>query len=108
MIAVLYIIFQEDRDDGAAEIRAARREEHLAYLDKHQNILVLGGALLEDDGIKRTGSCLIINVPDRAAAEDFSRNEPFRKAGLFKSVKIARMRRGQWNPAAAPRTAEGN
>jgi uncharacterized protein YciI len=105
---VLYIIYQEDRDDGAAEIRAAKREEHLAYLDKHQNILVLGGALLEDDGIKRTGSCLIINVPDRAAAEDFSRNEPFRKAGLFKGVKIARMRRGQWNPAAAPRTAEGN
>jgi uncharacterized protein YciI len=108
VIPVLYIIYQEDRDDGAAEIRAAKREEHLAYLDKHQNILVLGGALLEDDGIKRTGSCLIINVPSRAAVEDFSRNEPFRKAGLFKSVKIARMRRGQWNPAAAPRTAEGN
>ena len=67
-----------------------------------------GGALLEDDGIKRTGSCLIINVPSRAAAEDFSRDEPFRSAGLFKTVKIARMRRGQWNPAAAPQTAEGN
>jgi hypothetical protein len=47
-------------------------------------------------------------VPSREQAEEFSRNEPFRKAGLFKSVKIARMRRGQWNPAAAPKTAEGN
>jgi uncharacterized protein len=105
---VLYIIYQEDRDDGAGAIRAAKRGEHLAYLDKHRDILVLGGALIEDDGIKRTGSCLIINVPSRAAAEDFSRNEPFRNAGLFKSVKIARMRRGQWNPSAAPQTAEGN
>jgi uncharacterized protein YciI len=105
---VLYIIYQEDRDDGAAMIRAANREEHLAYLDRHQDILVLGGALLEDDGIKRTGSCLIINVPSRAQAEDFSRHEPFRKAGLFKTVKILRMRRGQWNPSAAPNTAEAN
>jgi uncharacterized protein YciI len=104
----LYIIYQEDRDDGAGEIRAAKRQEHFAYLDKHREILVLGGALLDEDGIKRMGSCLIINVPSRSAAEDFSRNEPFRKAGLFKSVKIARMRRGQWNPAAAPKTAEGN
>jgi uncharacterized protein len=104
---VLYIIYQEDRDDGS-EIRAANRERHLAYLDRHRDVLVLGGALLADDGIKRTGSCLIINVPSRAQAEEFSRNEPFRKAGLFKSVKIARMRRGQWNPAAAPATAEGN
>src|SRR5262249_12113785 len=64
--------------------------------------------LCGDDGGERTGSCLIINVPSREQAEEFSRNEPFRKAGLFKSVKIARMRRGQWNPAAAQKTAEGN
>ena len=105
---MLYIIYQEDRDDGADAIRAAHREKHFAYLDKHEDILVLGGALLADDGIRRTGSCLIINVTSRDEAEDFSRNEPFRRAGLFKTVKITRMRRGQWNPSAAPKTAEGN
>jgi hypothetical protein len=104
---MLYIIYQEDRDDGA-EIRAANKEKHFAYLAKHEDILVLGGALLADDGIKRTGSCLILNVPGREQAEEFSGNEPFRQAGLFKSVKITRMRRGQWNPEAAPKTAEGN
>jgi uncharacterized protein len=104
---MLYIIYQEDRDDGA-DIRAANKEKHFTYLAEHEDILVLGGALLADDGIKRTGSCLILNVPGREAAEAFSRNEPFRQAGLFKSVKITRMRRGQWNPAAAPKTAEGN
>ena len=105
---MLYIIYQEDRDAGAAEIRAANREKQLAYLDQHADILVLGGALLADDGGGRTGSCLIINVASREEAEEFSRHEAFRTAGLFKSVKIARMRRGQWNPAAAPKSAEGN
>ena len=104
---MLYIIYQEDRADGAA-LRAATRARHLAYLEAHKDILVLGGALLADDGATRTGSCLIVNVADREAAETFSRNEPFRAAGLFQSIRIARMRRGQWNPAAAPATAEGN
>ena len=76
--------------------------------DAHEDILVLGGALMAEDGKTRTGSVLIINVPDLAAAERFSENEPFRKAGLFSSVKVSRMRRGQWNPAAAPKSAEGN
>jgi uncharacterized protein YciI len=51
---------------------------------------------------------LIINVPSREDAERFSQNEPFRKAGLFERVEVNRMRRGQWNPAAAPASAEGH
>ena len=63
---------------------------------------------LADDDDTRTGSVLIINVPDRKAADEWSLNEPFRKAGLFDPVTVTRMRRGQWNPGAAPETAEGN
>lgn len=104
---MLYIIYQVDRPGGEA-VRAATREAHFAYLDAHEDILVLGGAMLGEDGTTRTGSVLIVNVADRAAAEAFSENEPFRKAGLFARVEINRMRRGQWNPAAAPATAEGS
>jgi uncharacterized protein len=104
---VLYIIYQLDKPDVKA-LRDKTRETHLAYLDRHKDILVLGGALLEDETPTRVGSVLIINVPSRAAAEAFSADEPLRKAGVFKSVTITRMRRGQWNPAAAPATAEGN
>jgi uncharacterized protein YciI len=106
-IVMLYIIYQEDGPDSAA-LRAVARDAHFAYLGKHEDILVLGGALLADDDTTRIGSVLIINVPSRAAAEAFSADEPLRKAGVFKSVTISRMRRGQWNPAAAPKTAEGN
>ena len=104
---MLYIIYQTDKP-GGADIRAATRDDHFAYLDAHADILVLGGAMLDEDGKTRTGSVLIVNVPDRAAAEAFSENEPFRKAGLFERVEINRMRRGQWNPDAAPKSAEGN
>lgn len=106
---MLYIIFQEDRDDGAAAgIRAEVKPAHLEYLARHEDKLVLGGAMLAEDGVKRTGSVLLINVGSLAEAEAFSAEEPFRKAGLFKRVHISRMRRGQWNPDAAPRSAEGN
>jgi uncharacterized protein len=104
---MLYIIYQIDRPDGAA-IRAEQRPAHFAYLDQHRDIMVLGGALLADDGVGREGSCLIVNVKGREQAEQFSASEPFRKAGLFQSVEIRRMRRGQWNPDAAPKTEEGD
>jgi uncharacterized protein len=104
---MLYIIYNEDREDGAA-IRAAQREPHFAYLHSHEDSLILAGAMLGEDGEKRLGSVFLLNLPNRQAAEEFSRNEPFTKAGLFKSTKITRMRRGQWNPAAAPKTAEGH
>ncbi|HZT07969.1 MAG TPA: YciI family protein [Chloroflexota bacterium] len=103
---MLYIIYQIDKPGGAA-IRAQQRDAHFAYLDAHEDILVLGGAMLADDGVTRTGSVLIVNVPSREDAERFSAEEPFRTAGLFQRVEITRMRRGQWNPAAAPKTPEG-
>jgi uncharacterized protein YciI len=104
---MLYLIYCEDRPDGAA-IRQATREAHLAYLAEHREVLVLGGALLAEDGTTRIGSSFLVNLPSREAVEAFSRSEPFTKAGLYSDIRIRRMRRGQWNPEAVPRTAEGN
>ena len=104
---MLYLIYGVDGPD-AGRIRAATRDAHFAYLERHRDILVLGGATLADDGVARTGSVLIVNVASRAEADAFARDEPFRKAGLFAQHTITRMRRGQWNPQAAPHTAEGS
>ena len=104
---MLYIIYQEDGPNSVA-LRERHKPAHFAYLEAHEDILVLGGALLADDDVTRIGSVLILNVASREVAERFSANEPLRKAGVFREVKITRMRRGQWNPAAAPKTAEGN
>jgi uncharacterized protein YciI len=106
---MLYIFYGLD-DPAQAHLRGELRETHLAYLDRFKDQLVLSGALLADDGPDpgRLGSVLIVNMPSKAAADEFAANEPFSKGGLFKSKSVTRMRRGQWNPAAAPKTAEGN
>lgn len=103
---MLYICYGVDGPEGPAR-RNVVRDEHFDYLKKHEDILVLGGATLADEDATRTGSLLIINVPDRAAADAFADGEPFRKTGVFASYTVSRMRRGQWNPGAAPKTAEG-
>ena len=100
------MVYGVDGPDGPA-LRETTKPAHFKYLDDHAGIMVLGGATLADEDDARTGSVLIINVPNRAAADEFSENEPFRKAGVFKSVTVTRMRRGQWNPKNGPGSAEG-
>ena len=104
---MLYMCYGIDGPDGA-ERREEARAAHFEYLKKHGDKVVLGGATLADDSDARTGSVLIVNVPDREAAEEFAREEPLRKAGVFASYTITRMRRGQWHPENAPSTAQGD
>jgi uncharacterized protein len=40
-------------------------------------------------------------VNSRAEAKAFVDEDSFQKAGMFTSVTITRMRKGQWNPEAA-------
>ena len=104
---MLYMIYGVDGPD-ADQIRDEHRDSHFAYLAENEDILVLGGATLADESDARTGSLLVIHVASRADADNFAAGEPFNKAGLFKSYTVTRMRRGQWNPTAAPASSEGN
>ena len=89
----------------AAPNFAARREKglqvHIDYLKSQKAILVISGATLTDDGKDYVGSLLIVNVNSRAEAKAFVDGDPFQKAGMFTSVTITRMSKGQWNPQAA-------
>jgi len=89
----------------AAPNFAAMREKglqaHLDYLHSRKSILIISGATLTDDGEAVIGSLLIVNVGSRAEARAFVDSDPFQKAGMFTSVTITRMRKGQWNPQAA-------
>jgi uncharacterized protein YciI len=84
---------------------AAIREQHLlphrAYLQSQKGILVLAGATQSDDGKDAIGSLFVVNVGSRDEAKAFSDGDPFTQAGVFSSVTITRMRKGQWNPEAA-------
>ncbi len=81
-----------DKSDGA-QLRADTRAEHLAYMGGFADQVILAGPTLSDDGQSMNGSVILLEVPDRAAAEAFSADEPYFKAGLFESVHITRFRK---------------
>ena len=97
---MLWVISCTDNPNSAA-IRDKVVQPHRDYLQSQKKILVLAGATQNDDGTQAIGSLFVVNGDSRAKAKAFSDGDPFTKAGVFKSVTITRMRKGQWNPEAA-------
>jgi uncharacterized protein YciI len=87
---MLFSIVRIDKPNSV-ELRQSTRPKHLVYLDRVMSCITTGGALLDDDG-QQIGSILIIDVADRAAAEEFAATDPFVPAGLFASTHIAPFR----------------
>jgi uncharacterized protein len=73
--------------DGLA-IRKENRPAHLEYLEANIGLIKYAGPTLTDDGETPTGSLLIIDVADKAAAEAFAAGDPYAQAGVFESVTI--------------------
>jgi uncharacterized protein len=71
---------------GARDLRAANRGAHLDYAD-NTGAVVIAGPFLDAEG-NMTGSLLILDLPDMAAAEAWAAEDPYVKAGLFESVTI--------------------
>ena len=86
---------------NTATIREQHLKPHREYLGSQKGILVLAGATQNDEGTEAIGSCFVVNVGTRAEAKKFSDGDPFTQNGVFSSVTITRMRKGQWNPQAA-------
>jgi uncharacterized protein YciI len=97
---MLWSVYCLDKPDSAT-LRQSTRPTHLAYLESYADRIVYGGALLAEDGQTVAGSLLVVNLPDRAAAQAFSDGDPYTKAGLFKSVAIHPTRKVFVNAAAA-------
>lgn len=70
---------------GHAQTRLDNRAAHLDYA-RASGLVFVAGPLIED-GVMR-GSLLILDAPDRAAAEAFAAGDPYARAGLFASVEI--------------------
>ena len=68
-------------------LRMATREAHLAWVRGRIGELKLGGPFLDDKG-DMAGSLMILEEPDLAAAQAFSAEDPYTKAGLWQSVDI--------------------
>jgi hypothetical protein len=97
---MLWVISCTDNPNTAA-IRDSVLQPHRDYLGSQKHILVLAGATQNDEGTEAIGSLFVVNVNSRAEAKQFSDGDPFTQKGVFKSITITRMRKGQWNPGAA-------
>lgn len=72
---------------GALQVRMGAREAHLTYVRERLSQVKLGGPFLDENG-DMAGSLMILDAPDRAAAEAFSASDPYTLAGLWQSVDV--------------------
>jgi uncharacterized protein YciI len=71
---------------GHLDLRQATREAHLDYVAR-TGVVVQAGPFLDESGAM-VGSLLILDVPDRAAAQEWATADPYARAGLFATVAI--------------------
>lgn len=81
----MFVLVCIDKPD-AREIRAANRPAHLDYVDA-SGVVTLAGPFLDGEG-NPTGSLIVLDVPDMAAAEAWAAADPYAKSGLFGTVTI--------------------
>ena len=72
---------------GALELRNETRPAHLAYIESKGASVLLGGAVLDEQGAP-AGSVIVIEAKDAAAAQEFANADPYAIAGVFQSVDI--------------------
>lgn len=89
---MFYVITCIDKPEHN-EVRLQYRQEHRSWLESQASRVIGSGPLLTDDGSGVFGSMLIIDCYSREDAEQFARNDPYNKAGLFHSVTISRWHR---------------
>ena len=96
---MLYALLCTDKPHSV-DLRMKVRAEHLAYLKGPNVSLKSAGPFLDEAG-NPTGSIVIIEAADMAAAKIVAANDPYALAGLFFNVEIKSMRWTINNPDAA-------
>ncbi|MFI0367105.1 YciI family protein [Actinomadura sp. 1N219] len=74
---------------GTAASRDSLDEAHHEYLDRgYRERLIAYGPLFSEDGAEWAGTALLVELPDRAAAESLMADEPYARSGLYENVEI--------------------
>lgn len=87
---MLYALITKDKPDHL-DVRLANRDKHLEYLNQ-TGVVQLAGPFVDEDGTM-SGSMIVLDVPDLAAARAWADNDPYQLAGLFETVKIRAWKR---------------
>ncbi|WP_137127980.1 YciI family protein [Roseomonas sp. HF4] len=83
---MLFAVTIEDKP-GMAATRRSVRVAHLDWLERHREMMVLAGPIMDADG-NSIGSVRVVEAPDRAAVEALTQGDPFATAGCFARVAI--------------------
>ena len=92
---MLFSVFTLDNPD-ALDKRKAVHGVHVAHLKRAKDYgvtITVGGPLVSDDGATSIGSLMVLEAPDRAAAEKFNSADPFHQNGVWGKVEIQRFDR---------------
>ena len=96
---MLFALICTDKPNSL-DLRLATRPVHVKYLESLGDTLKTAGPFTSDDG-SPNGSLVIVDVPDRSAAESIATSDPYAKAGLFVSVDIRAWKWTLKNPESA-------
>lgn len=84
---MLFVIIARDKDD-AAGVRAANRQAHIDYLKSLGGRVKAAGPFVDPARDAMTGSLLIVEADNEAAAAALAAGDPYARAGLFAAVEI--------------------
>ena len=83
---MLFALLCTDKPNSL-DLRMSVRPDHLKHLESLGPALKAAGPFTTDEG-SPTGSLVIIEAADRAAAKAIADADPYARAGLFASVEI--------------------
>lgn len=83
---MLFALICTDRP-GSVELRMKMRPDHLAFLEGLGSA-VKGAGPFTDDAGSPTGSLILVEAENSAAADALAARDPYAMAGLFASVDI--------------------
>ena len=86
---MLYCLICIDKKSSLQK-RMVNRAEHLSYVAETGIVKYAGPFLSEDDAM--IGSLIIIDAEDLSVAEDWAKNDPYNKAGLFQRREMFRFK----------------
>lgn len=84
---MLFVIFCIDRP-GAGQARRDNIRAHMDYVAAAHVDIVMSGPLVAEEGGEPVGSLLIVDAPDREAAESFHHNDPLYRAGIWQTTEL--------------------
>lgn len=83
------IMAYDGKDEGALDRRMSVRPRHLENVArvKERGSVVCAGGLTDENG-RMIGSVLVLDLPSRAALDEYLASEPYVVSGVWQDIKV--------------------